>query len=78
MHTYGRTGRTFHTRYKEHIQAVRSNNGNSGYSNRILNTEHTYDIITDTVGITKMRKKGKYLNTKKNTIHIKLVETDYI
>jgi hypothetical protein len=25
------TGRAFHTRYKEHIQAIRNNNSNSGY-----------------------------------------------
>jgi hypothetical protein len=42
----GRTGkRTFHTRYKEHIQAIRSNNGNSVYSYRILNTGYTYGTI---------------------------------
>jgi hypothetical protein len=33
----GQTGRTFNIRYKEHIQAIRNNNGNSGYSNHILN-----------------------------------------
>jgi hypothetical protein len=31
----GQTGRTFNTRYKEHIHAIRSNNVNSGYSNHI-------------------------------------------
>jgi hypothetical protein len=34
----GQTGRTFKTRYKEHIQAIRNNNGKSGYSKHILNT----------------------------------------
>jgi hypothetical protein len=37
----GQTGRTFHTRYKEHIHAVRNNNSNSGYSNHILKTQDT-------------------------------------
>jgi hypothetical protein len=36
----GQTGRTFNQRYKEHIQAIRSNCNKSGYSNHILNTEH--------------------------------------
>jgi hypothetical protein len=59
----GQTGRAFHTRYKEHIQAIRSNNGNSGYSNHILNTGHTYGNITDTMDIMKTEKKGKHMNT---------------
>jgi hypothetical protein len=51
----GQTGRAFHTRYKEHIQAIRSNNGNSGYSN-ILNMGHTYGNITDTMDVIKTEK----------------------
>jgi hypothetical protein len=43
----GQMGRTFQTRYKEHIQEIRNNNGNSGYSNHILNTGHTYGSITE-------------------------------
>jgi hypothetical protein len=34
------TGRAFCTRYKEHIQAIRNNNCNPGYSNHLLNTGH--------------------------------------
>jgi hypothetical protein len=59
----GQTGRTFHDRYKEHIRAIRSNNGNSGYSNHILNTGHTYGTINDTMGIITTAKKGRHLNT---------------
>jgi hypothetical protein len=56
------TGRTFHTLCKEHIQAVRKNRSNSGYSNHILNIEHKYGSITDTMDIIKAEKKGKHLN----------------
>jgi hypothetical protein len=59
----GQTGRTLTTRYKEHIQAIRSNNSNSGCSNHILNTGHTYGTITDTMDIIKTGRKGKHLNT---------------
>jgi hypothetical protein len=59
----GLTGRRFRTRFKEHVQAVRNSNSNSGYSNHILNTRHAYKSITNTVGIIKIRKKGKHLNT---------------
>jgi hypothetical protein len=36
----GQTGRTFNTRCKEHIHAIRRNNANSGYSSHILRTGH--------------------------------------
>jgi hypothetical protein len=45
----GQTGTSFNIRYKEHIQAIRNNNNNSGYSNHILNTGHTYWTINDTM-----------------------------
>jgi hypothetical protein len=57
------TGRTFHTRYKEYIHAIRNNNGNSGYSNHILNTGHASGNITGTMKIVKIDNKGKHLNT---------------
>lgn len=55
------TGLAFCTRYEECIQAVRNNNGNSGCSNHILDTGHTYWSITDTINIIKTEKKGKHL-----------------
>jgi glycyl-tRNA synthetase alpha subunit len=54
------TSRIFHTRHKEHIQAIR-HNSNSGHSNHILNTEHAYGSITDTMKIIKVDKKRKYI-----------------
>jgi hypothetical protein len=65
---YGKTGRTFHTSYKEHIQ-VRSNKGNSGYPNHILNTGHTYGIITD---------NGHYKNREKRKIFEHIRKMPYI
>jgi hypothetical protein len=40
------TDRKIYTRYKEHIQAVRNNHGNSGYFNHVLNIGHAYRSIT--------------------------------
>jgi hypothetical protein len=57
------TGRTFYISCKEHMQAIRNNNGNLGYSNHVTNTGHAYGSITDTTKIIKMEKKGKRLNT---------------
>jgi hypothetical protein len=59
----GQTGQIFKTRYKEHIRAIRTNNGNSGYSNHTLNTGHAYGSITNTMKILKTEKRGKQLNT---------------
>jgi hypothetical protein len=59
----GQTGRAFHTRCKDHIQAIMNNNGNSGYSNHVLNAGHTYGIIRDTMDTLKTDRKGKNLNT---------------
>jgi hypothetical protein len=43
----GLSGRTFYSKYIKHIQAVRNNNGNSQYSNHILNIGHAHLSITD-------------------------------
>jgi hypothetical protein len=63
MRYIGQTGRTFKVRYKEHIQAIRNNNGNSGYSNHILNTGHAYGTITVTMDVIRNWRKGRHLNT---------------
>jgi hypothetical protein len=66
----GQTGRTFHNRYKEHIESIRTNNGNSEHPNHILNTGHTYGTTTDTIDIRRKEKKGKHINTlEKYHIH---------
>jgi hypothetical protein len=57
----GQTGKTFHTRYKEHIRTIKNNNSNSQYSNHILNTGHKYGTITDTMET--RRTNRKHLNT---------------
>jgi hypothetical protein len=54
----GQTGR-----YKEHMQAIRNNNSNSGYSNHILNAGHNYGTITNTTDIIRTHRKGKHVNT---------------
>jgi hypothetical protein len=68
----GQTDRTFHTRYKEHIQAIKSNNSYSGYSNHILNTGHAYGTITDTMGIVKTAKKRVTSKYTRKIPHIQI------
>jgi hypothetical protein len=50
-------------RYTEHISAIRSKSGNSGYSNHILNTGHTYGAVTDSMDVIRAGRKGRHLNT---------------
>jgi hypothetical protein len=63
MKYIGQTGRSFNTRYKEHIRDIKNNNSKSGYSNHILNTGHSYGNVTDALEIIKIERKGKHLNT---------------
>jgi hypothetical protein len=67
-------GQTFYTTYKEHIQAVKNNNGNAGYLNHILSTEHTYGSMTNTMNIIKTRIR-KLLNTLENYHIYKISES---
>jgi hypothetical protein len=59
------TGRTFYTTrmYEKHIQAIRNENSNWGYSSHILNTGHTYGTIINTMDIIRTQEEGKLLNT---------------
>jgi hypothetical protein len=63
MEYVGQTGRTFNTRYKEHICDIRSNNSSIRYSSHILNTGHTCCTVEDTMKIIKIGRKRQYLNT---------------
>jgi hypothetical protein len=49
----GQTGRTFQTRYKEHIWAIRNNQNTSRYAKHILDTGQSYG-----------KKKLNYRNNK--------------
>jgi hypothetical protein len=57
------TGRNFRTRYKEHIQSIRTNNANSRYAQHTLETQHSYGPLEDTMKIRHLDRKGKLMNT---------------
>jgi predicted transcriptional regulator len=59
----GQTGRTFNVRYREHINAIRTNRQNSKFPQHILETGHNYDTIDKTMKMLHMEKKGPKLNT---------------
>jgi hypothetical protein len=59
----GRTGRSFRIRYKEHINAIHSNEPTSRYAQHILETGHAYGTIEDTLSVLHRNKKGLLINT---------------
>jgi hypothetical protein len=59
----GQTGRTFKVRYREHINAIRTNRQNSKFAKHILETGHNYDTLDKTMEILHMEKKGPKPNT---------------
>jgi hypothetical protein len=58
----GQPGRTFRVTYKEHIQDIKSNKSKTGFSQHILNTEHAYNTMENTMKILNLQEKGQYLN----------------
>jgi hypothetical protein len=67
----GQTGRTFNARYKEHVHDIRSNNGNSRYSNHVLNMGHTYVWHNNRYyGCHKNRKERQTLEYLRKVSHL--------
>ena len=58
----GLSGRDINTRYKEHIQYIRTNNPISAYATHILNNRHEYGTANNTVQILKKCDKGIRMN----------------
>jgi hypothetical protein len=55
--------RTFKVRYREHINAIRTNKQNSKFAQHILETGHTYNMMDQTMEVLHIEKKGHKLNT---------------
>jgi hypothetical protein len=75
----GQTRRNFKTRYKEHIQDIKSNNSKTGFSHHILSTGHAYDNIENTLEVLNFQEKGNYLNTlERFHIYTDKKQTNYL
>ncbi|KAJ4433893.1 hypothetical protein ANN_16206 [Periplaneta americana] len=59
----GQTGRSFQTRYKEHITAVTKLQNTSTYAEHITNANHTYRDINTDMEILHIQPKSQKLNT---------------
>lgn len=57
----GQAGRTFKDRYREHIQATRTNRHTSKYAQHILDTGHEYGPIEENMEVVQTAKRNIYL-----------------
>jgi hypothetical protein len=57
------TGRTFKTRYKEHIRDIKKSGQYSKFAQHITETEHEYGMIEKTMKILHIEKKSQILKT---------------
>ena len=70
----GQTGRSFSCRYKEHIQAIKSNNRTtqrSMFAEHILNSDHQYGKLEECMDVLGYETKGEKMNAKEE-LHIYL------
>jgi hypothetical protein len=55
--------RSFKINYNKNLQALRNKNAKSGYFQQILNTEHCFCGLGDTLQLLNIEHKSPYLNT---------------
>ncbi|XP_023722175.1 uncharacterized protein LOC111872459 [Cryptotermes secundus] len=60
----GQTGRKLITRYNEHVRCIRFNKEDSAYAQHILNRQHQYGPISQTMELIEVARKGKLMNIK--------------
>jgi hypothetical protein len=65
----------FKDRYREHIQAIRTNKLTSRYAQHIFDTGHTYGTIEETMEIMQVKRKGHLLNTLESEKKIQMNDT---
>jgi hypothetical protein len=62
----GQSGRKIGIRYKEHFQYIKCNNLQSAYANHILQNNHEYGPIEQTMELLPKENKGNKMNTSEN------------
>ena len=63
MRYVGQTGRSFHTRYKEHYRDYKYNKKSSKYAQHLIGNRHSIGSINDTMEILHVIRKGKLMDT---------------
>jgi hypothetical protein len=62
----GQTGRNLKTRYSEHTRYIKNSDPKSAYALHILNNQHEYASIQDSMQLIKTCKKGWHMNITEN------------
>jgi hypothetical protein len=57
----GKTSRNLKQIYQEHIRYIQNDNPQSAYAQHILNNQHEYGTITDTMTLPKHERKTSML-----------------
>jgi hypothetical protein len=59
----GQTGRNFTARFKEHRNACRTGSLSSNFSKHLIEHQHSFGSIQNTMQILRPHNKGTHLNT---------------
>ena len=59
----GQTGRSFHTRFKEHFRDYNYKNGKSNFAQHLIDNNHTFGPIDEVMDFLYVTKKGKLMYT---------------
>ena len=59
----GQTGRSFHTRSKEHFRDYKYNNGKSNFAQHLIDNNHTFGTMEEIMKIVYITKKGRLIYT---------------
>jgi hypothetical protein len=63
MKYIGQTGRSFKTRFQEHLRHFKYNNRKSKFAQHLLDKEHSMDKTENTMDIIHITSKGKMMDT---------------
>jgi hypothetical protein len=63
MKYIGQTGRSFKTRFQEHLRDFKYNNQKSKFAQHLLDKEHSMDKMENSMDIIHITSKGKMMDT---------------
>jgi hypothetical protein len=73
----GQTGSNLKTRYIEHTRYIKNNEPKSAYALHILNNQHEYAPIQDSMQLIKTCEKGRHMNITEN-LYIQLYHRQHL
>jgi hypothetical protein len=75
----GQTGRNFTVRFNEHKQAFQTNSHTSRFAPHLIEHNHSFGTIHNTMQILRHNRKGPHLNTlERFHIYVEYITNNYI